>query len=182
MAVRRVSESSGVCRRKGAQIGPGRRRQGNRLPRAIGANTEYAHIVFYRTSKEILPTTNSARWSPRAPTTGTMGYENLPLGGSRKFHFPPAAKFTPERSQNDSVALGRPGDEIERRASGVGCTQRNRHLSYKNRHSPPSAELTRKAKRTHLSDCERWGTRKIAAREHRKADSSLRFASFGMTA
>ena len=43
------------------------------MPRAIGANAEYAHIVFYRASKETLPTTNSARWSRRAPTmTGPM--------------------------------------------------------------------------------------------------------------
>jgi hypothetical protein len=43
--------------------------------------------------------------------------------------------------------LDRPGDEIERKASGVGCKQRNRHLSYKNRRSPVSAELTRRVKK-----------------------------------
>jgi hypothetical protein len=37
----------------------------------------------------------------------------------------------PQRPQNDRPQGGSAGDEIQRKASGVGCKQRSRHLSYK---------------------------------------------------
>ena len=99
------------------------------MPRAIGANAEYAHIVFYRTSKETLPTTNSARWSRRAPTmTGPM---------------PGISQATKLREKPQVSAAS---NATGTRADVCRCPRNSRG----------------KSKRTHLSDCERWGARKTA--------------------